>query len=301
MLTTERLVIDPPFRERLAAAKLDSVARVLACRGDHLAAWSRTSDAVRVDLPDARHAIFVKRYHYPRWRNRIKGFFRGVFLGASRARTEYRNLRRMRQAGILAVRPIAYGERRVLHFLCSSFLITEAVPDAVSLATFTKTYGRQPRVGASLRIRHEILRGLAREIRRMHDAGFVHRDLFWRNVLVRPMGPEKFEFCFLDASVGRRIRVPRWRREKIVQDLAALSVLAPDFCSRADQLRFMRHYLGTDTLTPDDRAWLLEVQRHWAKYREAETVRFDRGRVFDAPAARSAAMSGAADSQPATG
>ena len=116
----------------------------------------------------------------------------------------------------------------------------------------------------------------------MHDAGFVHQDLFWRNVLVRPTGDDRFEFYFLDASVGQRVRLP-WRgREKMVRDLAALSVLAPDFLTRSDQLRFMLAYLGTKSLDEADRAWLLDVQKQWPQYRAAERVRFERGKVFEA-------------------
>lgn len=285
MLTGDAIHIDPPFRQRLAAARLDTVARVLACRGQHLAAWSRTSDAVRVDLPDGGGAIFVKRYHYPTFKHRWRGVFRGTFFGVNRARSEFRNLRRMRQLGIHAVRPIACGERRTLHFVRSCFLITEAVPDAMSLATFVQTFHNRPMARSRIHARHEVLRSLAGEIRRMHEAGFVHQDLFWRNVLVRPLSGERFEFYFLDASLGRRIRVPAWRREKIVHDLAALSVLAPDFCTRSDQLRFILTYLGADTLTADDRAWLTEVQRHWGEFREIERQRLRRGRVFEpAPA-----------------
>lgn len=283
MLSSDLMVIDPPFRGRLAAHGLDTVARVLACGGDHLAAWSRTSDVIRVDFTDGPGAVFIKRYHYPRWRHRWRAFFRGVFFGASRARNEFHTLQRMRALGIHAVRPVAWGERRFTHFVQSCFLITEAVPEAMSLAAFAQSYGR-PEQGrrASPRVRHEFLRSLAEEIRRMHEAGFVHQDLFWRNVLVRPLSQERFEFYFLDASLGRRIRRARARREKkFVYDLAALSVLAPDFCSRADQLRFMRTYLNASTLSETDRAWLLDVQRHWGLYRETELKRLRQGQVFD--------------------
>src|SRR5436190_634567 len=112
MLSTELMVIDPPFRERLAAAKLDSVSRVLACVG---------------------------------------------------------------------------------HFVTSCFLVTEAVPDAMSLAAFVQTFSRLEVAESRTRLRHELLRSLAAEIRHMHEAGFVHQDLFWRNVLVRLQGA-RFEF-----------------------------------------------------------------------------------------------------------
>jgi len=283
MVSRDTLHIDPPFRERLVSAGLDGVARVLACRGDHLAAWSRTSDAIRVDLPENGGAIYVKRYHYPTLKRRWRGFFRGTFFGMSRARSEFRNLRQMRQLGIHAVRPIAWGERRTLHLVRSCFLITEAVPDALSLAAFVQTFHHRPMVRSRVRARHEVLRSLAAEVRRMHEAGFVHQDLFWRNVLVRPLSGERFEFYVLDASLGRRIRVKAWRREKIVHDLAALSVLAPDFCTKSDQLRFIREYLGATTLGEEDRAWLTDVQKHWALYRRTERQRLERGRVFDRP------------------
>ncbi|MEE8169683.1 MAG: lipopolysaccharide kinase InaA family protein [Phycisphaerae bacterium] len=281
MLTTDRMVIDGPFRERLASVALDTVSRVLACRGDHLAAWSHTSDSIRVDLPNGDGAVFIKRYHFPRWRHRWRGMFRGVFFRASRAFSEYRNLKHMRRLGIHAVRPVAWGERRIAHFIRSCFLITEAVPNARSLATFVQTFSRRDMVGRRVRVRHEVLSSLAAETRRMHDAGFVHRDLFWRNVLVRPLSGDRFEFYFLDASLGKLVRLRSSRRQKIVHDLAALSVLAPEFCSKSDQLRFVRCYLGSNSLSSDDRAWLLDVQRHWSLYRDAEQRRLQRGRVFE--------------------
>ncbi len=131
MFLTDHMTIDRPFREQLSRAGLDNVSVVLACVGHRLAAWSRTSDTIVHDLPNSDCTLFIKRYHYPQWRRRIRGMFRGTFLKTSRARSEYRALRLMRQLGIQGVRPIAYGERRFLHFLKSCFLITEAVPDAM--------------------------------------------------------------------------------------------------------------------------------------------------------------------------
>ena len=127
MLATEMMVIDPPFREPLVRAGLDNVGAVLACMGDGLAAWSRSTDAVRLNLA-GDGTFYIKRYHYPRWMHRFRGTFRGTFFKASRAKSEYRTLMLMRRLGIQGVRPVAYGERRAAHFLRSCFLITEAVP-----------------------------------------------------------------------------------------------------------------------------------------------------------------------------
>lgn len=283
MLTRDYIWVDPPFREQLGCAKLDSVQAVLACLGDRLAAWSKTSDAIWCDLSSASSSIYIKRYHYPRWKHRLRGMFRGTFFKVSRARSEFRALRLMRQLGIQAVRPIAFGERRIAHFVRSCFLITEAVPDAVPLSAFIKAFGDRRASDAAWQARRDILTMLARQVRHMHDAGFVHRDLFWRNVLIRLLPDNRFEFYFLDASVGKRIRMPQRRQDSIVWDIAAMGAIAPQFCSKADQIRFLRTYLDTPRLSERDRRWLRRVQAGSDVFREAESKRMQRGYVFDPP------------------
>ncbi|MCG8406866.1 MAG: hypothetical protein MI923_16840 [Phycisphaerales bacterium] len=282
MFVTDSITIDRPFRDRLREAKLDRVAAVLACVGNQLAAWSRTGDTIRYDL-DGNRAFYIKRYHYPRWKQRFRAMFRGTFFKASRARNEYRALRRMRQLGIQAVRPVAYGERRLCHFLRSCFLITEAVPDAMPLSSFIQTFGKHRGSAQAVRLRREILISLARQVRHMHHAGFVHRDLFWRNVLIRSLPGDRFEFYFLDASVGQRIRLPQRRQDKIVHDIASMGALAPHFCSKADQLRFLLEYLETDKLAEEHRKWLRRVQTQSDRLQQTELERLRRGAVFNPP------------------
>ncbi|HVP11999.1 MAG TPA: lipopolysaccharide kinase InaA family protein [Phycisphaerae bacterium] len=292
MFTHDFIWIDTPFRYQLQRARLDSVTNVLACVGDRLAAWSRTSDTIWCDLPFASSSVFLKRYHYPRWNHRLRGTFRGTFFSASRARSEFHALRLMRQLGIQAVRPIAFGERRVAHFVRSCFLITEAVPDAVPLSSFIKTFGDRRDSVQACQSRREILTSLARQVRHMHDAGFVHRDLFWRNVLIRLLPDSRFEFYFLDASVGKRIRMSQRRQDSIVSDLAAMGALAPDFCSKADQMRFLLTYLDTPRLSPQDRQWLRRVQARSNLFHASEWQRLQRSYVFDPPVLASEDASG---------
>ncbi|MCB9858147.1 MAG: hypothetical protein H6818_20880 [Phycisphaerales bacterium] len=276
----DSMEIDKPYAGMLQRAGLGSVSSVLHCEGDCLAAWSRTTDVIRCDPAGEATSVYVKRYHYPRWRHRFKGMFRGTLFRKSRARSEYHALRLMRRLGIQAVRPVAYGERRILLFVRSCFLITEAVPDAMPLSAFIQKFGEHRGTPRSVEIRREILVSLARQVRHMHDAGFVHRDLFWRNVLIRCLPGDRFEFYFLDASVGRWIRMRRRRDESIVADIAAMGAAAPNFCSKADQLRFLLEYLGVKTLDPENRAWLRRVQTQSDLLRPSELERLRRGRVF---------------------
>ncbi len=291
----DRMRVDAPYRAMLGEAGLSSVPAVARLIGDRIAAWSRSSDTVYVSLPRSNSAVYVKRYHYVTWKRRLRAALRGGRPARSRARREYGVLRAMRRLGIQAVRPIAWGERRRWGLVRTCFLITEAVPEAMSLATFLQRYAEPPSAlhgereagGSSawhdraVRVRRTILTILARQIGHMHDAGFVHRDLFWRNVLIRALPNEEFEFYFLDASVSRRIRWRRFRQEAIVRDLAALAVLAPAFCSRADQLRFIREYLGTDHLREEERQLLGLVAERSIRYRASEELRMARQTVFD--------------------
>ena len=178
---------------------------------------------------------------------------------------------------------IAYGERRIGHFVRSCFLITEAVPDAMPLSSFIQAFSHRRESVRAIHSRREILTSLARQVRHMHEAGFVHRDLFWRNVLIRLLPDHRFEFYFLDASVGKRIRLPQRRQDNIVRDIAAMGVLAPEFCSKADQLRFLSEYLNTARLSAADRQWLRQVQARFDVMRDAELQRLVRGAVFDPP------------------
>lgn len=287
MLVSDSITIDRVYREHLRRANLETAEAVLSCHGDGLAAWSRTTDTIYVHLDDGRTTLYVKRYHYPRWRHRFRAMFRGTFFGSSRAASEFRTLSLMRQLGIQAVRPVAYGERRIGHFVRSCFLITEGVPDAMPLSAFIKQFADHRSTARAVRLRREILSALARQIRHMHEAGFVHFDLFWRNVLIRALPDDRFEFYFIDASVGRRIRLPQRRLESIVGDLAALGAAAPHFCSKADQLRFLLEYFDADALSPDKRQWLRRVQTQSDRLRPAELERIRRGSYFDSPVAES--------------
>lgn len=271
--------IDPAYAGTLARAHLDNVQDVLDCIGDRLAAWSRTTDTIEVEL-DAGRSVFVKRFLYPRWKNRVKGMFRGTFFGVSRARAEFRALKTMRSLGIQAVRPVAFGERRCLHFVRNCFLITEAVPGAMSLATFARKHALENHTPDSYRLRRQALGVLARQVRHMHQKKFVHGALFWRNILIRVLGKEDFEYYFIDAGLGHRILRKRRESREIMKDLAELMAVAPVFCSRADMTRFIKVYLDKKTLSDDDRAWMDRILRRARASYNREVLRLQIEAMF---------------------
>jgi len=241
MVYTEHMRIDPAYRAALRRVGLDSVARVLACTDGRVVAWSRSTETLLVPGVDNMPGFYVKRYYFARWANRLRGFFRGTFFGMHRGQAEYRALNALREAGIPAVRAVAYGERRIGHFLTACFLITEEVPDAVDLTHYALRLA-DGRIVLTRAQRHRLIRTLATQLAALHAAGLSHGNLFWRNILVRSGPDGNPEFFFLDAHPLRAWeRLGRgatwWCRE-----LAQVAVSALPFTTRAERLRFMRHY-----------------------------------------------------------
>ncbi len=130
------------------------------------------------------------------------GLRRALFGAEIPRLQEFANLAWLRAHGFLAPRPLLAGvlERRGLpryQFLCSEWL-----SDAPDL--------QQHLPAASPARRAELLAALARDLAGLHSLGFVHCDLFPRNLLASsgPLGPR---CVFLDAwrvAPGRGRRGP---------------------------------------------------------------------------------------------
>lgn len=114
---------------------------------------------------------------------------------------EFANLRWLRRHLFQAPRPIAAGVFWRGGLPVHQFLATEEVPDAVDLGRFFDTHpaARDDRPAAELRA--AVLDELACEVARMHSLGFLHHDLFLRNVLVVAARPHS-RVWFVDAWAG---------------------------------------------------------------------------------------------------
>ncbi len=260
MLHTDHMRIDPAYREALRAAGLDRVAHVLGRTDGRVAAWSRTTETLYVPGPGDRPGFYVKRYYYRAWDKRLRGALRGTFVGPHRGLAEYRLLREMRHLGLPAVRPVACGTRRVGHFVVVSFLITEEVPGARNLTSLACDV-QAGRCAVSPELRRAIARRLARQVARMHAAGFAHGQLFWRNTLIRFDLTGQPEFFFLDVRPrrgGRHMaRRPRWW----LTELAHLAASALPFSTRTERLRFLHEYYGARRLSPNLKQHYREIDR----------------------------------------
>jgi hypothetical protein len=186
----------------------------------------------------------------------------------------------MRSLGIPAVRAVAYGGRRVAHFLTACFLITEEVPDAVNLTTFAQDV-RAGRRALDRAGRLALLEALADQLAEIHATGFAHGNVFWRNVLIRTGPGNVPEFFFLDVQAR-----PLWgrlgsRRAAWIRELAQTTVSALAFTTRTDRMRFARRYFNERRLSPARQADLREIERQAQTWQRHELRRVHMNRLFE--------------------
>ncbi|MEN6336161.1 MAG: lipopolysaccharide kinase InaA family protein [Phycisphaerales bacterium] len=189
---------------------------------------------------------YVKRYS-PRGKHFRKAFSR------NRPLIECRNLQYFSQMGIPVPRVVAHGSQYHLGLLRRGALVTEEVPQAIDLQTLVQT---RPEMFQDRAWVFAVMRLLANYVRRIHEDGFTHRDLKWRNILVTG-GPTP-RIVFLDCPSGRHTLRP-WRRYFMARDLADLDRSASTRLSRTMRLRFYLWYRGQTRLGPKDKELITRV------------------------------------------
>ncbi|GIK15339.1 MAG: hypothetical protein BroJett003_03030 [Planctomycetota bacterium] len=251
-----RLEIDSAFEALLrrnglsdpeALLNLQGAAR-LSKRG--LASWR---ERLRVELQgeDGRRAsFFLKRYVDPP-RSAVRAARRICAAARTLAGVEWTWMRRLAESGIGVPKAVALAEeRRGDRELRSAVLITE-VPGESLEAWFARGSG------SADDIRRRLIAPLASLIRRFHETGHVHRDLYAAHAFVEETvaGPV---FRLIDLQ---RVFRPRWRRRRwIVKDLASLSYSCPaGLVSRAARVRWLKHYLEVSRLRAGDKRLIRSI------------------------------------------
>ncbi|MFQ5848747.1 MAG: lipopolysaccharide kinase InaA family protein [Candidatus Methylomirabilales bacterium] len=215
-----RWLVAEPDRKQLAAA----------ARAGWEGQVHRVTVGRRVVRVDGMEGPVVLKHFYDRG---LAAALKGLVCG-SPASQEWAALHKARRLGLPVPRPVALGVGKGI-LQRESFLVTEALEGTIPLGA--TLFGENCVRGQG---RWEIIRGAARVLRKMHDAGVTQRDLHLGNILVRSE-KDAAEFFLIDlqrAQVGTRVsEAIRWR------DLATLQ----GGCLEAgltDRLRFLKAYLG---------------------------------------------------------
>ena len=211
----------------------------------------------RITLASGR-VIYYKRYDYrTRWKAALR-----FWLRPSKAAIEKWGYRRYHACGVDVPRTVAFGEARIMGLLRVAFIVTEEVPDAVSLDTFVAA--GLPGIPVAERIvQMSAFAGrLADTIRKAHSACLFHYDLKWRNILIQSRGSEYYP-VIIDCP---RAFVSRLRRRYgITTDLSALARLAVSYLTLNQRYHFLAACLGSAADSGTRKDWYRRVQRRLDK------------------------------------
>lgn len=207
---------------------------------------------------------FLKLHTGVGWREVLKNLVRGR-LPALDASREFRAIHSLADAGIAMPGIAAYTRADEAPATRRSLLLTDDLLDTQSLEVLCAHWAADPPHSA---VRYRVLRGVADIARRMHGAGWQHRDFYLCHIHVVPasLGRPAPVFYLIDLHrARRRNRLPqRWR----IKDLAGMYFSAMQCgLTRRDLLRFLKYYSGGGlraALQENPRIWRL-VQRKAAR------------------------------------
>jgi hypothetical protein len=160
------------------------------------------------------------------------------FAGEPTFRREYHRLQSLAKAGIPAPKVLMYAESPQVGNQ-RAILVTENLHGFVDLEQLLPSMLNQPQ-----HARRQLLRVVARQIRRFHDLGWVHRALYPKHIFVRPDGTAP-DVALIDLEKARQ-SFGAWCRARF--DLAALHRHTAELSGR-DRLYFLKHYLYGETYT----------------------------------------------------
>ena len=243
---------DPEMNGGVAGREFATMDQVFALDGERITK-DPLSRVLRVEREGTRY--YVKLYDSNGKNARRRWFGLRQWLAPPRVRKEWENLLFFRKCGIPTARLAAYGIERRFGGFRRGALITEEIRDTTDLAKMAQT--KDSRL-SDRRWVAAVLSQVACATRRMHDAGFAHNDLKWRNLLVTDGDAPKI--FLIDCPCGSFWWQP-FLQYRIVKDLACLDKVAKYHLTRTQRLRFFLDYVQRRRLSGADKKLLRKVIR----------------------------------------
>jgi len=260
------------YEEALRANSLDSLDALFDFTGGEslhkpgLSPW-RERLRLSLDVNGKRQTFYLKRFTHPPARAR-RETRRSGSGASSTAGVEWTWMHRLAADGIPCAKPVAFGEVCAANREVRSAVLTEGVPGDSLERWVVRWLGR----GGDGRIdRRELcskgehhaeclslVEPLASLIARLHDRGYVHRDLYLSHIFYNPEVPVPSSLCLIDLQ--RVLRPRRCRGRWIVKDLASLDYSTPrELIGRTDRLRWLLRYLGIPGMDASARRFVYRI------------------------------------------
>jgi len=231
--------LDTPALRRL----FSDMDAVFAAKGERITTGP-LSAVTRVRT--AHRVFYVKCY-----RQAGRGF--RCWVGRSRLQTELRSLALFNRWGLPAARTIAWGIEKKGPFFIRGFLATEEIADCDDLAQLVRE--QDARLANRVWV-DTVARQIAEATRTMHQAGFAHGDLKWRNILVSRA--DRPQIYLIDCPAGAFWLKP-FQPYRFNKDIACLDKVAKQVLSRTRRLRCFLYYLQQNRLTKKDKKAIRQI------------------------------------------
>lgn len=198
--------------------------------------------------------FFIKKHFGVGWREIFKNLsqFKLPVIGAE---NEMLALKKLNLAGVLTPEVIAYGQKGWSPASSTSFVVTRALDDCISLEDFCRDWHRNPPDPA---VKSELIKRVATVARVMHQLGINHRDFYICHFLWQRNTDKLFLIDLHRAQIRKKVPA-RW----LAKDLAGLYFSAMDIgLSKDDLIWFLENYfeLPFAKILEDKRDLLKEVE-----------------------------------------
>jgi heptosyltransferase-2 len=257
---SESFFIDTDYKTALAGLGLTSIDAVFSFSSAQNLAKSNLApfrSRLQFDIGAAQSlpptTVFLKRYDNPPILVQLKNWL-SHRRRISCASCEVEPIRELPAAGVCTPKVIAYGRQWGALFEKRSFIITEKIPDAEALERKLPDCFNDPPTTENLKSRRDFIARFAAFIKRFHQTGYCHRDLYFSHIFYRTDGT----LCLID--LARAFKPAILHRRFLIKDIAQIHYSAPAaHFSRSDRLRFYLAYTARNRLTRRDKAFIREV------------------------------------------
>ncbi|MHC5059795.1 MAG: lipopolysaccharide kinase InaA family protein [Planctomycetota bacterium] len=264
---------DADYVESLGKVGLKTIDEVFGFDGGrslHKAELAEHRSRLQFELDGPGGTVFLKRYNRVPVLTQVKNWLHH-HRSASTSSFDRSGAQQLADCGIKTPETIAWGEQWAGCFESRSFIMTLKIPQAESIERKLPDFFYGERAGDNLKRRIEFITGLADFIKRFHESGFRHCDLYFSHIFLGEQG----QFYLIDLQ---RVFEPMLLKERFrAKDIAQLYYSAPaEYFSRTDRLRFYLRYTGRRKLTGTDKRFIQKVNnrarriaRHDAKHGRA--------------------------------
>ncbi|MFQ5801286.1 MAG: glycosyltransferase [Candidatus Methylomirabilales bacterium] len=255
-----RMEVAPAYQGGLQEMGLDRYAAVTAYDGRQLFSDKQSRSVVRVDptRPDLP-VLYLKRHRGGwRWGEVLGDLLRGR-VPRSKGRREWENAERLESLRIPTVARVAMGERRRFGLEKESFFVSAAV-EGESLENFLPVRYAPPLTRERITEKRELIRQAADLTRRLHRAGFCHRDYYLGHLFIHRDRESGLKLFIIDLE--RLVKAPFPMLRRHIKDLAALNFTAEGMpLTRTDRLRFYKRYRRTARLDRREKSLVRTILR----------------------------------------